>query len=181
MFRSLRLSAARSFCRNKHGPGPRPQADQGPWCTGGGSHDYKGLQPVLTKAIQKKSPPPIAFTPSTDPKEWAKKGFADKYDVLVLFFTQHDKAGKPIVANIAQTIRDGKPAVVIHGTLHSYRELNQDRATVCEAMGLTSVRHDKAREKTPTQEGLGPLDRGRLAGRLEDRKRRVVRERQVLA
>ena len=30
------------------------------WCTGGGFHDYKGLQPVLTKAIQK----PIRRCPS---------------------------------------------------------------------------------------------------------------------
>ena len=125
------------------------------WCTGGGFHDYKGLQPVLTQAIQKNSPLPIEFTPSTDPKEWAKKGFADKYDLIVLFFSLHDptgssaeKPGKSIVANIAQTIHDGKPAVVIHGTLHSYRELNQDRDAFCEAMGLTSVRHDTAREIT---------------------------------
>ena len=116
------------------------------WCTGGGFHDYKGLQLILTKAIQKHSPLPITFTPSTDPKEWAKKGFADRYDLIVLFFSLHDPAGKPIVDNIAQTIHDGKPAVVIHGTLHSFRELNHDRDAFCEAMGLTSVKHDKARE-----------------------------------
>ncbi len=116
------------------------------WCTGGGFHDYKGLQPILTKAIQKYSPLPITFTPSTDPKEWAKKGFADPYDLVVLFFSLHDPAGKPLVDNLAKTIYDGKPAVVIHGTLHSYRELNHDRDAFCEAMGLTSVKHDKARE-----------------------------------
>ncbi len=131
-----------------------PQPIKVLWCTGGASHDYKGLQPILTKGIQKQSSLPISFTPSTDPKEWAKKGFADKYDLIVLFFTQHDpagnsageKPGKAIAANIAQTIHDGKPAVVIHGTLHSYRELNQDRDAFCEAMGLTSVRHDTARK-----------------------------------
>jgi uncharacterized protein len=121
------------------------------WCTGGASHDYKGLRPVLTKGIQKHSPLAIKFTPSTDPQEWAKKGFADGYDVLVLFFTAHvppDKlpAGKAIVQNIADAIHAGKPAVVIHGTLHSYRELGADRDAFCEAMGLTSVKHDKAKQ-----------------------------------
>ncbi|MGA2258035.1 MAG: ThuA domain-containing protein [Thermoguttaceae bacterium] len=116
------------------------------WCTGGGFHDYKGLQSVLTTAIQKYSPLPIAFTASTDPKDWAKKGFADKYDLLVLFFSVHDPAGKPVVLNLAKTIYDGKPAVVIHGTLHSYRELGRDRDDFCEAMGLTSVKHDNAKE-----------------------------------
>ena len=116
------------------------------WCTGGGFHDYKGLQPILTKGIQKHSPLPITFTPSTDPKEWAKKGFADRYDVIVLFFSIHDPAGRPVVENLAKTIRDGKPAVVIHGTLHSYRELGAARDAFCEALGLTSVRHDPAKE-----------------------------------
>ena len=116
------------------------------WCTGGRFHDYKGLQPILTKAIQRHSPLAIAFTASTDPADWAKQGFADNYDLVVLFFSQHDPAGKPIVDNIAKTIHDGKPAVVIHGTLHSYRELNHDRDAFCEAMGLTSVRHDKAQQ-----------------------------------
>ncbi len=116
------------------------------WCTGGGFHDYKGLQPILTKAIQQHSPLPITFTASTDPKDWAKPGFADNYDLIVLFFSIHDPAGKPVVDNLARTIHDGKPAVVIHGTLHSYRELNQDRDAFCEAMGLTSVRHDTARK-----------------------------------
>jgi type 1 glutamine amidotransferase len=116
------------------------------WCTGGGFHDYKGLQPVLTKGIQKQSPLPILFTASTDPKDWARPGFADKYDLIVLFFSIHDPAGKPVVENLAKTIHDGKPAVVIHGTLHSYRELGAGRDAFCEAMGLTSVKHDRAKE-----------------------------------
>jgi len=116
------------------------------WCTGGGFHDYKGLQPILTKAIQKYSPLPISFTASTNPNEWAKRGFADKYDLLVLFFSLHDPAGKTVVSNLARTIHDGKPAVVIHGTLHSYRELGSDREAFCEAIGLTSVRHDNPKE-----------------------------------
>ena len=115
------------------------------WCTGGGFHDYKGLQPILTQAIQKYAATPIEFTPSTDPKDWAKKDFADRYDAIVLFFTVHDKSGKPIVDNIAAAIHNGKPAMVIHGTLHSYRELGADRDAYCEAIGLTSVRHDKAK------------------------------------
>jgi len=116
------------------------------WCTGGGFHDYKGLQPILTQAIQKNSPVPLAFTASTNPKDWANRDFADKYDVIVLFFSVHDPAGKPVVSNIAQTIHDGKPAVVIHGTLHSYRELSGERDAFCEAIGPTSVRHDNAKE-----------------------------------
>jgi type 1 glutamine amidotransferase len=115
------------------------------WCTGGGFHDYKGLRPILTRAIQKQSPLSLKFTDSTDPKDWAQKGFADKYDLLVLFFSIHDPAGKPIVDNLAKAIYDGKPAVVIHGTFHSFRELNHGRDAFCEAMGLTSVRHDRAR------------------------------------
>lgn len=132
------------LCAAARAASPRPAAPaiKVLWCTGGNFHDYKGLQPVLTKGIQKHSPLPIVFTPSTTPGQWAKPGFADKYDVIVLFFTMHDPTGKPVVDNLAKTIRDGKPAVVIHGTLHSYREFNHDRDAFCEAMGITSVKHD---------------------------------------
>ena len=77
-------------------PGPKsPKPIKVLWCTGGGFHDYKGLQPILTKAIQEHSSLPITFTPSTDSKDWAKKGFADNYDLIVLFFSSiHGKTGR---------------------------------------------------------------------------------------
>jgi type 1 glutamine amidotransferase len=117
------------------------------WCTGGGFHDYKGLTPLLTKSIQKYAR--VEFDVSWDYKDWAKKGFADKYDAVVQFHTVHDKdlaVAKAVADNIAATIHDGKPALIIHGSLHSFRELNADRDPYCEAIGLTSTAHDKARE-----------------------------------
>ena len=116
------------------------------WCTGGGFHDYKGLGPLLTKGIQKYANAEFDF--SWDYKDWAKKGFADKYDVIVQFHSLHepDRAlCKTIVDNVAATIHAGKPAVFIHGSLHSFRELNADRDDYCEAIGLTSKAHDTAR------------------------------------
>ena len=145
-FLSTLLLATAAVAANAPAQAESPKPMKVLWCTGGGFHDYKGLQPILTKAIQKHAPVKIAFTPSTNPKEWAKPGFADDYDLIVLFFSIHDVAGKPVVENIAKTIHDGKPAVVIHGTLHSYRELKADRDAFCEAIGLTSVKHDKAQE-----------------------------------
>ncbi len=82
------------------------------WCTGGGSHDYKGLTPLLTKSIQKYAR--AEFDVSWDYKAWAKKGFADKYDAIVQFHTVHDKdlaVSKAITDNIATTIHAGKPAL----------------------------------------------------------------------
>ena len=127
--------------------GAEPQPLKVLWCTGGGSHDYKGLTPLLTKSIQKYAN--VEFDVSWDYKAWAKKGFADKYDAVVEFHTVHDKdlaVAKGITDNIAATIHDGKPALIIHGALHSFRELKADRDPYCEAIGLTSSAHDKARE-----------------------------------
>ena len=101
------------------------------WCTGGGSHDYKGLTPLLTKSIQKYAR--VEFDVSWDYKSWGEKGFADKYDAIVQFHTIHDKdlkLGKLIADNIAATIHEGKPALIIHGTLHSFRELGKDRTPI---------------------------------------------------
>src|SRR4051794_15081750 len=113
------------------------------WCTGGGFHDFDGLTPLLTDAIKKDAN--VDFVVSRDYKAWAKEGFADGYDALVLFFSFHDKEAQPVVDNIAATIRTGKPAVVIHGTLHAFRELGPGRDAYCEAIGLTSVKHDPKR------------------------------------
>ncbi|MEI7727946.1 MAG: ThuA domain-containing protein [Verrucomicrobiota bacterium] len=110
------------------------------WMTGGGFHDYKGLTPSLTQSIQKYAN--VTFEVEWDYKKLAKPGYADGYDVVVYFFSQHDKDGKPIVDNIAATIRAGKPAVFIHGTTHSFRALERD--AYCESIGMTSTRHDKA-------------------------------------
>ena len=100
--------------------------------------------------------------------------------MIVLFFSIHDPAGKPVVENIAQTIHDGKPAVVIHGTLALLSRAEPRRDAFCEAMGLTSVRHDKAKEIATKKVS----DHWIVADWPADWKtdeRRVVRERQVLA
>lgn len=135
--------------------GPRPLKVL--WCTGGGFHDYKGLTPFLTEAIQKHAN--IQFDAAWDYKARAEKGFADKYDAIVLFFSIHDKAGKPIVDNLAATIQAGKPALIIHGTLHSFRELGPEREAFCEAIGLTSVAHDPLKELATKKVGDHPISR----------------------
>jgi type 1 glutamine amidotransferase len=113
------------------------------WCTGGGFHDFKGLTPLLNESIQKYAN--VRFDVSDDYKAWAKKDFADGYDAVVYFFSYHDKEAQPVVDNLAATIRAGKPALVIHGTLHAFRELGPGRDAYCEAIGLTSVAHDPKR------------------------------------
>ena len=116
------------------------------WCTGGGSHDYKRLTPLLTTSIQKYAK--VEFDISWDHKAWATKGYADKYDAVVHFHTVHDKdlsLGKSIADNVAATIREGKPAMIIHGSLHSFNELKAARDAYCEAIGMTSTSHDAQR------------------------------------
>jgi uncharacterized protein len=130
------------------------------WCTGGGFHDYKGLTPLLTKKIQQYAN--CTFVVQNDYRQWAKPGFADGCDAVVFFFSQHvkdPKDGQPIVDNIAATVKSGKPAMFIHGTLHSFRELKQDRDAFCEAIGLTSVAHDKSREIATKKAADHPISR----------------------
>ena len=116
------------------------------WCTGGGFHDFKGLTPLLNDSIRKYAN--ARFDVSDDYKSWAKEDFAEGYDAVVYFFSYHDKEARPVVDNIAATIRSGKPGLVIHGTLHAFRELDKDRDAYCEAIGLTSVKHDPKRPLT---------------------------------
>jgi type 1 glutamine amidotransferase len=113
------------------------------WCTGGGFHDFKGVTPLLCQSIQRRAN--VRFDVSDDYKSWAKPGFADGHDAVVYFFSHHDREARPVVESLAAAVHAGKPALVIHGTLHAFRELGTGRDAYCEAIGLTSVAHDPRR------------------------------------
>ena len=111
------------------------------WSTGGKSHDYPGLTKYLTSEIRKRAN--VEFVVEFDQKTLAKKDYSKDYDAVVYYFTNHDKDAETMVNNIAAAVHAGKPAMFIHGALHSFRELKEKRDAYCEAIGLTSVQHDK--------------------------------------
>ena len=86
--------------------------------TGGGYHDYKKLVPFLTNDLGEHVN--ITFDVDFSFARLDKKDFADAYDV-VIYDVCFDKAEDAELDNALNAIRSGKPAVMIHCAVHSFR------------------------------------------------------------
>jgi len=122
---------------------PAPAAKlKGLWCTGGCCHDYKKHAPLLTEKIGQYAS--VSFKTVTGLDVFKDKDYAKGYDVVVYDLCYADVKDKELIGNITRTIKEGKPAVIIHCSLHNFRSADFDDWR--EAMGMTSKAHDKFRE-----------------------------------
>jgi type 1 glutamine amidotransferase len=107
--------------------------------TGGGWHDYKALNPVITKKIAGLAR--VEFTVHSgldilnDPK------FADNFDIVVYNFCFDNPKNKEMVENALKVTRDGKPTVLIHCAMHTFRS-SEDWTDCC---GMRTRVHDPYR------------------------------------
>ncbi len=111
------------------------------WCTGGCCHDYKKHASLLTGEISKYAS--VGSKIVWGVEQFKDKDYARPYDVVVYDLCYGNEKDPEIIGNITRTIRDGKPTVIIHCSLHTFRA--GDRESWCEAMGMTSVSHDRFR------------------------------------
>jgi type 1 glutamine amidotransferase len=106
--------------------------------TGGGYHDYKKLAPFLTNSLGQRVN--VSFDVDFTMDRLTNKSFADGYDVVVYDLCFND--AEPVeLDNALDTIRAGKPAVMIHCAVHAFREskkVHQWEAGV----GMRSKVHD---------------------------------------
>jgi type 1 glutamine amidotransferase len=103
--------------------------------TGGGYHDYQGLAPHLTSNLSQRVNATFdvrfGLEVLRDPK------FADGYDALVYDFCIDD--GEPAsIDNALNATRNGKPTVMIHCALHSFKTADEWR----NCCGMVSRIHD---------------------------------------
>src|SRR5204863_2913017 len=75
--------------------------------TGGGYHDYKALNPVLTKKIQELAHVTVDVKSGLDTLKNPK--FADGYDVILYNFCFADEKNSELIENALKVTRDGKP------------------------------------------------------------------------
>lgn len=119
---------------------PKPVL-KGLWCTGGCCHDYKKHAPLLTGRISELAS--VEFEVVTGLDTFKDKDYADGYDVVVYDLCYAREKDEKLIGNITRTIHEGKPAVIVHCSLHNFRAWEKDDWR--EAMGLTSKSHDKRR------------------------------------
>jgi type 1 glutamine amidotransferase len=115
--------------------------------TGGGYHDYKGQEKILTEGVAER----IAVSWDVIHKDAAgtkealsKPGWADKYDIVVYNLCHAHEKDASFVESLAKIHESGKPAVAIHCSMHSYHWKIPGETKHWPAMlGVTSPRHGK--------------------------------------
>jgi type 1 glutamine amidotransferase len=118
--------------------------------TGGCCHDYAAQKKTLTEGISARANVvwTIVHEGGSDDKEhkfsiYEKPDWAKGFDVVV----HNECSGKltevPWVEHIAKAHFDGLPAVVIHCSIHSYREAKTDEWR--KVLGVSSYRHQARR------------------------------------
>lgn len=106
--------------------------------TGGGYHDYQKLTPFLTNSLGQRVN--MAFDVDFSLARLDNKNFAQAYDVVIydVCFVNAEDAQ---LDNALNAIRSGKPAVMIHCSVHSFR--NSPKVHQWEAgVGMRSKVHD---------------------------------------
>lgn len=149
---SLALLSTRFVCATEpthvapaHPPIPKPL--RALLITGGCCHDYATQTKHLTAAVAKIAPSTEwtivheggtgtrAELPLFDKPDWASP-----YDIIVHNECFADTTSADYIRKITTAHRAGKPAVVIHCAMHSYRAAQIDDWR--ELLGVTSHRHD---------------------------------------
>lgn len=106
--------------------------------TSGGYHDYKVLAPFLTNQLAQRAN--INIDAKSGLEVFNDPRFADAYDA-VIFDICDDAAPDPILDNAMQAVRAGKPAVMLHCSIHSFR--NSPKVSQWEMFcGMRSKVHD---------------------------------------
>jgi len=115
--------------------------------TGGGYHDYKGQEKILTEGVSKRFPVKwgVIHKDAKGTKEaLSKKGWADDYDIVVYNLCHAHETDASFVESLAKIHDSGKPAVAIHCSMHSYHWKIPGETKHWPAMlGVTSPRHGK--------------------------------------
>jgi uncharacterized protein len=106
--------------------------------SGGGYHDYARQIPLLTSNLNQQVQVRFDVVSSLD--RLTNAMFAQGYDVVVYDICFED-ADPLVLENMLRTIRGGKPAVMIHCAVHSFKKSAKVRDWE-ESVGMRSRVHD---------------------------------------
>ncbi len=133
---ALALCFAGSAAAQAADSGPVPL--QAVFYTGGCCHDYAALAPLLTRSIAKYAN--VTWTIKNGLDDFKDPKFAEPYNVVVIDNCFPDEHNTDLIHNICNAVHDGKPIVLIHCAMHTFRkEANADYIAM---VGLKTNSHD---------------------------------------
>lgn len=111
---------------------------------GGGYHDYKAQKKILTEGISARAN--VVWTVvhedgslAHEMRLFSDPNWARDYDVIVHNTCFSEVKDPAAVARVLRPHREGKPAVLLHATMHTYMKLPTDEWR--EFVGVVSDRH----------------------------------------
>lgn len=107
--------------------------------TGGGYHDYKTLNPVITKKVSELAH--VEFEVKSGLDTLKDPEFADGFDAVVYNFCFGGEKNKELIENALKVTRDGKPTMMVHCAMHTFQA--SDEWTDC--CGMRTRVHDPYR------------------------------------
>ena len=119
-------------------------------------HNYKQQTWILAHRIAEYAN--VRFDVSmSEPERWKSTDFSEGYDVLIYNFCMADNEDEALIANMRrQTEELGVPALVIHCSMHSFRETD----LWWPMFGLKSKEHEPLRSLTQIQGESHPILNG---------------------
>lgn len=119
--------------------------------TGGCCHDYNNQQWIVTKGISARTPVEWEILFENDMgkmrEKLSKEGWADPYDIVVYNHCHAHEVHADFVNSVVDVHKAGKPAVVLHCSMHSFHwkipvEAGEEKEWP-QLLGVTSPNHGK--------------------------------------
>jgi type 1 glutamine amidotransferase len=117
--------------------------------TGGGFHDYEAQTKTLTEGLAKRLNLDLTVAKEGTTREhkhsiYGSADWAKGYDVIIHNECFGTVAEKDFVERVAAPHHAGVPAVILHASVHSYRNAPTDSWR--EVVGQRSMKHDSRRD-----------------------------------
>jgi uncharacterized protein len=115
--------------------------------TGGGYHDYKSQENILTDGVSARTKIEWTIVRETSTSNghriplYENPNWADGYDIVVHNECYSDITDPAYIGKILAAHKNGTPAIVVHCSMHTFRSLKTDEYR--EFLGVRTVRHGR--------------------------------------
>ncbi len=119
--------------------------------SGGCCHDYPRQGVIISKGLAQRARIQVDVVEEGDGKKdhqvskYNEANWADGYDVIIHNECFGDVKDEAFIRKILKAHMEGKPAIFIHCSMHSYRNAGDIADGWRELIGVTSRRHESAR------------------------------------
>lgn len=111
------------------------------YLTGGWYHNYDTQAKMIKEFIPQHINAVVDV--NNDFNSFSNPQIAEKYDCVIMNFCYAKSKDDKIVANLTNIVKEGKSMLVIHGSMHTFRDAGKTTDEWVNFLGIHSRRHDR--------------------------------------